>query len=118
MKGYVCGLLVLLCLLCGCQGEERPGGNLVVTNYTASSLSNITVTRQGAELASSDGPLGDTQMCWFTIEPEENCAYGLSFLDSQGKEHSWELVDSFSEEETVFLAVRYENGDWMLGHDT
>ena len=53
MKG-LCGLLVLLCLLCGCQGEE----------------------------------------------------------------HSWELVDSFSEEKTVFLAVRYENGNWMLGHDT
>lgn len=117
MKG-LCGLLVLLCLLCGCQGEEQPDGNLVVTNYTDNSISCITVTRQGAEIASSEGPLGDTQMCWFTIEPEEDCAYGLSFLDSQGEEHGWELVDSFSEEETVFLAVRYENGNWMLGHDT
>ena len=44
MKG-LCGLLVLLCLLCGCQGEEQPDGNLVVTNYTDNSISCITVTR-------------------------------------------------------------------------
>ena len=122
MKKYISWMLAAACmllLLIGCY-EESPAnqdGNLIVTNYAAWEISDIVVSHDGQEVAASPEPIKDTQLCHFTIGPEENYTYMISFTDDNGGKHAREFTDSFVEETQILIAVRYENDAWIIERD-
>ena len=109
----------MLLLLIGCYEESAANqdGNLTVTNYAAREISDIIVSHDGQEVAVTPEPIKDTQLCHFTIGPEENYTYMISFTDDNGGKHAREFTDSFTEETQILIAVRHENGAWIIERD-
>ena len=122
MKKYISWMLAAACmllLLIGCYEESAANqdGNLTVTNYAAREISDIIVSHDGQEVAVTPEPIKDTQLCHFTIGPEENYTYMISFTDDNGGKHAREFTDSFEEETQILIAVRYENDAWIIERD-
>ena len=122
MKKYISWMLAAACmllLLIGCYEESAANqdGNLTVTNYAAREISDIIVSHDGQEVAVTPEPIKDTQLCHFTIGPEENYTYMISFTDDNGGKHAREFTDSFAEETQILIAVRHENGAWIIERD-
>ena len=122
MKKYISWMLAAACmllLLSGCYEESTANqdGNLTVTNYAAREISDIIVSHDGQEVAVTPEPIKDTQLCHFTIGPEENYTYMISFTDDNGGKHAREFTDSFTEETQILIAVRHENGAWIIERD-
>ena len=122
MKKFISWMLAagcMLLLLFGCREERTAAqdGNLIVTNYAAQEISNITVSHDGQEVAVSPEAIKDTQLCRFTIDPLENYVYMISFTDDSGGAHAREFTDSFSKDAQILIAVRYENGAWIIERD-
>ena len=122
MKKYLSWMLAavsMFLLLSGCYEESTANqdGNLTVTNYAAREISDIIVSHDGQEVAVSPEPIKDTQLCQFTIGPAENYTYMISFTDDNGGKHAREFTDSFTEETQILIAVRHENGAWIIERD-
>ena len=54
-------------------------GNLIVTNYSDYEVTDITITQSGRVIAVSPEAIGNTQICYFKMEPESSCVYTVSF---------------------------------------
>ena len=111
---WICGLLLLL-TACGQRGETVEG-NLILTNYSAQAISQITVER-GGETLSSEAAISDTQLCSFTLPEEDGLTYTVSFETAEGETVRESFTDSFAEETAVYLRADRAEGFWRLEHD-
>ncbi len=92
-------------------------GNLIVTNYSAYEIRDITITHLGKTISVSPKAIKDTQICYFTIEPADDYIYTVSFVDDKGEEHSREFTDHFTEDAQILIAIRYSDGVWTIDYD-
>ena len=112
---------VLIVLLAGCgtakDSVAHRDGNLIITNYASSEITDITITHQGESVAVSKGAIQDTQLCYFTIDPADDYTYTVSFVDNNGEEHSQEFTDNFTEDAQILIAIQYSDGIWTIDYD-
>ena len=111
---WIFGLLLLL-TACGQRGETVEG-NLILTNYSAQAISQITVER-GGETLSSEAAISNTQLCAFTLPEEADCAYTVSFETADGETAAGDFTDDFTGGNTVYLRADREDGVWRLEYD-
>lgn len=108
-------------LLAGCgtanSNVVHREGNLIVTNYSDYEVTDITITQSGRVIAVSPEAIGNTQICYFKMEPESSCVYTVSFADNNGGEHFREFTDEFTESNQILLAIRYIDNVWTIDYD-
>lgn len=105
----------------GCSAAKENAvhrdGNLIVTNYSAYEIRDITITHLGKTISVSPKAIKDTQICYFTIEPADDYIYTVSFVDNNGEEHSQEFTDNFTEDAQILIAIQYSDGIWTIDYD-
>jgi hypothetical protein len=114
-------MLSLIFALSGCSASDNnvvhKEGNLIITNYSEREIANITISHAGEVISVSAEPIKDTQVCYFSIEPEDEYAYTVSFIDNDGNELSQEFTDDFTEENKILIAVQYSDNEWSIAYD-
>ncbi len=112
---------VLIVLLTGCgtakDSVAHRDGNLIITNYASSEITDITITHQGESVAVSKGAIQDTQLCYFTIDPADDYTYTVSFVDHNGEEHAQEFTDQFTKDTRILIAVHCTENVWTMDYD-
>ena len=114
-------LLSLIFALSGCSVSNNDvvhkEGNLIITNYSEREIANSTISHAGEVVYTSTEPIKDTQVCYFSIEPADEYAYTVSFIDNDGNELSQEFTDDFTEENKILIAVQYSDNEWSIAYD-
>lgn len=120
-KSILFFVLTLILSLAGCGATNdnvvQGDGNLIVTNYSDYEITDTTITHFGKTIAVSSETIKDTQICYFTIDSADNYIYTVSFVDSNGEEHSQEFADDFTEDTQILIAIQYSDGVWTIGYD-
>lgn len=121
MAGRISALCLVLLLaaltLAGCGQAGEPTGNLILTNYAAETIANISVSHDGQIVEISEAGIRDTQLCRFQLPEEDNYAYTLSFEDTEGRTVSETFTDDFSGGAAVLLRADRSEEGWDISYD-
>ncbi|GFI22680.1 hypothetical protein IMSAGC011_01456 [Lachnospiraceae bacterium] len=113
-KIYIFYLLsIVTILLIGCSDETviHQEANLIVTNYSNLECEKITIISAGNVIASSNKPIGDTQLCYFNINTKES-SYTFEIDVEFNEQHFTKTFEEdFSKQDNIVLiGIDYSDG--------